>query len=167
MICLKKTDTFAFVDAFGWEIYKKYGFLDDVIIDAKPLETTFGFSSGADPSILTGRYPDEHHHWSCFNYNPDESPFKPFKYFSFLPPIIFERARVRHWLSKAFSKFKSYTGYFELYSVPFAHLPYFDYLEKKDYFVRGDYQPDISSIGVLIIIFPITAPIGVILKMTF
>ncbi|MGB5792957.1 alkaline phosphatase family protein, partial [Poseidonibacter sp.] len=28
-----------------------------------------------------------------------------------------------------------YTGYFEIYSVPFAHLPYFDYLEKQDYFV--------------------------------
>ncbi len=133
----KKLTLFAFVDAFGWEIYQKHKFLDDVIVDAKPLETTFGFSSGADPSILTGRYPDEHHHWSCFNFNPKESPFKPFKYLSFLPPVIFERSRVRHWLSKAFSQWKNYTGYFELYSVPFAHLPYFDYLEKHDYFVPG------------------------------
>jgi hypothetical protein len=131
----KKLTLFTFVDAFGWEIYQKHDFLKDVIVDAKPLETTFGFSSGADPSILTGRYPDEHHHWSCFNYNPKNTPFKMFKYFSFLPAIVFERARVRHWLSKIFCKWKKYTGYFELYSVPFAHLPYFDYLEKRDYFV--------------------------------
>ncbi|HOH47468.1 MAG TPA: alkaline phosphatase family protein, partial [Candidatus Cloacimonadota bacterium] len=28
-------------------------------------------------------------------------------------------------------------GYFELYQVPFKYLPYFDYLEKRDYFVPG------------------------------
>lgn len=132
-----KLTLFTFVDALGWEIYQRSPILTGLLGHAQPLKTTFGFSSAADPSILTGRYPDEHTHWSSFFYQPSSSPFKPFKYLSKLPACIFERHRVRHWLSKLMAKAYRYTGYFELYSVPFAHLPYFDYLEKHDYFVPG------------------------------
>ena len=132
-----KLTLFTFVDAFGWEVYQRSPILTDLLTHAQPLKTTFGFSSGADPSILTGRYPDEHTHWSSFYYSPKNSPFKFLKYLSMLPSCIFERHRVRHWISKLMAKLYGYTGYFELYSVPFAHLPYFDYLEKRDYFVPG------------------------------
>lgn len=132
---MKKLSLFVFIDGFGWEVFKKHGFNIDVIKDRKPLRTTFGFSSAADPSILTGRYPDEHTHWSSFYYDPKNSPFKMMKYLSFLPKRIFDRFRPRHYLSKLLQKYYGYTGYFEIYSVPFAHLPYFDYLEKRDYFV--------------------------------
>jgi predicted AlkP superfamily pyrophosphatase or phosphodiesterase len=133
----KKIAIYTFVDAFGWEVYQQYGFLNELMPYARRLETTFGFSSAADPSILTGRYPDEHGHWSSFFYSPSTSPFKWFKYLSHLPSKIFDRWRVRHILSKLIAKFYGYTGYFELYSVPFAKLPHFDYLEKYDYFVPG------------------------------
>lgn len=142
----KKSDKIAiytFVDAFGWEVYQRYGFLNDLMPHARKLETTFGFSSAADPSILTGRYPDEHGHWSSFFYAPDDSPFAWFKYLSYLPGVIFDRWRVRHWLSKFIKMAYGYTGYFELYSVPFDKLPQFDYLEKRDYFVpRGILNTD-------------------------
>ena len=133
----KKIAIYTFVDAFGWEVYQHYGFLNHLLTHSRPLETTFGFSSAADPSILTGRYPDEHGHWSSFYYSPETSPFKWFKYLAMLPGVIFDRWRVRHMLSKLIKKMFGYTGYFELYSVPFAKLPYFDYLEKHDYFVPG------------------------------
>lgn len=133
----KKLALFTFIDAFGWEIYQHYGFLKDVIVDARKLRTTFGFSSAADPSILTGRYPDEHTHWSCFYYSPKTSPFKIMKFLAFLPRPIFDRWRIRHWMSKIVAKYYGYTGYFEIYSVPFKVLPLFDYLEKRDYFVPG------------------------------
>jgi predicted AlkP superfamily pyrophosphatase or phosphodiesterase len=133
----KKLTLFVFIDAFGWEVYKNYGFLGDLLPHARKLETTFGFSSAADPSILTGRYPDEHTHWSCFYYSPETSPFKCMKLMSFLPRKIFDRWRIRHWMSRILKKFYGWTGYFELYSVPFAALPYFDYAEKRDYFVPG------------------------------
>ena len=133
----KKLTLFVFVDAFGWEVYKNYGFLGDLLPYARRLETTFGFSSAADPSILTGRYPDEHTHWSCFYYSPQTSPFKCMKLVSFLPRCIFDRWRFRHWLSKILAKMLGWTGYFEMYSVPFSVLPYFDYAEKRDYFVPG------------------------------
>jgi predicted AlkP superfamily pyrophosphatase or phosphodiesterase len=128
---------YTFIDAFGWEVYQQYGFLNDLLPNSRKLETTFGFSSAADPSILTGRYPDEHGHWSSFYYAPEASPFKWFKWLSLLPKKIFDRWRVRHIISKLIAKFYGYTGYFELYSVPFAKLPFFDYLEKYDYFVPG------------------------------
>ncbi len=132
---MKKLAMYVFIDAFGWEIFEKYGFLQSITPNNRRLETTFGFSSAADPSILTGRYPDEHTHWSSFIYNPTESPFKTMRYLAFLPPQIFDRWRVRHNLSKVIKRVHHYTGYFQLYSVPFKYLPYFDYLEKRDYFV--------------------------------
>lgn len=132
---MRKISLFVFIDGFGWEVYKKHGFNHPAINSRKKLKTTFGFSSAADPSILTGRYPDEHTHWSSFYYDPINSPFKFLKYLSFLPKKIFDRFRPRHYLSKIIKYLKGYTGYFEIYSVPFNVLPYFDYLEKYDYFV--------------------------------
>jgi predicted AlkP superfamily pyrophosphatase or phosphodiesterase len=134
---MKKLAMYIFIDALGWEVYQNYGFMSALAPNARKLKTTFGFSSAADPSILSGRYPDEHLHWSSFFYDPVNSPFKWLKAFSYLPAQIFDRWRVRHALSKLIKAMHSYTGYFELYSVPFKYLPYFDYLEKKDYFVPG------------------------------
>ncbi|MCK9335550.1 MAG: hypothetical protein M0Q99_09585, partial [Candidatus Cloacimonetes bacterium] len=73
---MKKLTMCVFIDALGWEIYRKYGFLTQLAPNSRRLKTTFGFSSAADPSILTGRYPDEHTHWSSFIYDPANSPFK-------------------------------------------------------------------------------------------
>ena len=133
----KKLALFTFFDALGWQIYQHYGFLSDEAPYGRPLKTVFGFSSAADPSILSGLYPDEHGHWSSFYYSPETSPFKWGHLLAKLPRRIFDRWRVRHWISKLFARLKGYTGYFELYSVPFKALPYFDYLEKHDYFVPG------------------------------
>lgn len=134
---MKKLTLFAFFDALGWEVYRHYGFMKNRVKDARPLETVFGFSSAADPSILTGAYPEEHQHWSSFFYAPENSPFKSLKMLSHLPQRLVNRWRVRHQLSKLLAKFYGFTGYFEMYSVPFKALPYFDYLEKHDYFVPG------------------------------
>lgn len=134
---MKKLAMYVFIDALGWEIYQKYGFMQKLAPHSRRLQTTFGFSSAADPSILTGRYPDEHTHWSSFIYDPANSPFKWLQMLHFLPPKIFDRWRVRHNLSKLIKLIHGYTGYFEMYSVPFQHLKYFDYLEKRDYFVPG------------------------------
>lgn len=128
---------YVFIDAFGWEIYQKYGFLDQLKLQARKLETVFGFSSATSPSILTGRYPDEHLHWTSFYYDPENSPFKWMGKLAFLPPVLFNRWKVRHNLSKLVKRINSITGYFQLYHIPYECLPYFDYLEKRDYFVPG------------------------------
>jgi hypothetical protein len=133
----RKLALFTFFDALGWEIYKHYGFMADEVRDARPLQTVFGFSSAADPSILSGQYPEAHGHWSSFIYDPKNSPFKLMNLVKHLPRSLFDRWRVRHWLSKLLAKAYRFTGYFEIYSVPFGVLPHFDYLEKRDYFVPG------------------------------
>ena len=134
---MKKITICAFFDALSWQVYKRYGFMAHRTQDARALDSVFGFSSAADPSILTGAHPEHHQHWSSFYYDPQNSPFKPLRLLAYLPGAIVDRWRVRHQLSKLIAWQKKYTGYFEMYSVPFGALPYFDYLEKKDYFVPG------------------------------
>ena len=137
----KKVSIFMFIDAFGWEIQKKYNFLEDLLPHRYPAQMQFGYSCTAIPTILTGKKPTEHKHLSFYYYNPEESPFKAFKYLKFLPKSIFDRWRFRHQFSKIIKKVNGYTGYFEIYSMPFDRLPYFDYIEKKDLFVPGGLAP--------------------------
>lgn len=133
---MKKLALYTFVDAFGYEIYKQHSyFLQEIKKDSKPLESVLGFTNTCLPSILSGQYPQEHKQASLF-YHSDESPFKWMKVLSFLPSF-FDRFRVRNILSKIVKKLHGYTGYFQLYSIPFDKLSYFDFTEKKDYFVPG------------------------------
>ena len=48
---------FVFIDALGWELARKYSFLDDILVTKTPLGTIFGYSSTCDPTILTGKLP--------------------------------------------------------------------------------------------------------------
>jgi hypothetical protein len=39
------------------------------------VQTVFGYSSTCDPTIITGKAPQDHGHFPFFYYNPDLSPF--------------------------------------------------------------------------------------------
>jgi predicted AlkP superfamily pyrophosphatase or phosphodiesterase len=133
---MKKLALYTFIDAFGYEIYKQHPhFLKEVIVDAKPLKSVLGFTNTCLPSILSGQYPQEHQQAALF-FHSDRSPFKWMKPLSILPSF-FDRFRVRNILSKVVKKIHGYTGYFQLYSIPFNKLSYFDFTEKRDYFVPG------------------------------
>jgi len=132
----KKLVIHTFIDAFGHEIYKEHPyFLEGIIQDGKALKSVLGFTNTCLPSILSGQYPQEHKQAALFFYS-DNSPFKWMKFLSFLPSF-FDRFRVRNILSKVVKKLHGYTGYFQLYSIPFDKLSYFDFTEKKDYFVAN------------------------------
>jgi len=148
-IMKKKVSIFMFIDAFGWEIQKNHTFLEELLPYRYPAKMQFGYSCTAIPTILTGKTPVEHKHLSFYYYNPKESPFKMFKVLKFLPGFIFDRWRFRHLFSKAIKKMKGYTGYFELYAMPFDRLPYFDYIEKKDLFVPNGLAPTKNLADVL------------------
>lgn len=134
----KSVDIFIFIDALGWEIVKDKNFLDDLLPYRYPAAMQFGYSSTAIPTILTGQPPTVHKHLSFYYYAPEKSPFKIVNalMLKYLPKAL-DRWRVRHALSKIIAKFKGYTGYFEIYSMPFARMPYFDYIEKNDIFIPG------------------------------
>lgn len=128
----KKLSLFLFIDAFGWEVRKRHPFfLKARTADHKKLDTILGYSSACDPSIISGRLPQEHLMWSSFYYDPKGSPFKWIRALAILPDCIFRRGRVRHHLSRLIKKVLGFTGYFQLYGVPFKYLPLFNYAEQK------------------------------------
>ena len=131
-----------FIDALGWEILKNRTFLEKELPYRYPVKMQFGYSATAIPTILSGEPPISHKHLSFYYYAPDKSPFKVFKYLGLkYLPSIFDRWRVRHNLSKIIKKIYGYTGYFELYAMPFDRLEYFDYIEKTDMFVKEGLKP--------------------------
>jgi len=138
---VKKISVFMFIDALGWEIVKKHHFMEELLPYRNKVEMQFGYSCTAIPTILTGESPEVHKHLSFYYYNPEESPFKSFKVLKYLPGSIFDRWRFRHLFSKIIAKAYRYTGYFEMYAMPFDRLPYFDYIEKRDLFVPGGLSP--------------------------
>ncbi len=135
----RKVRLYIFIDALGWELAERYHFCADFLPCRYDVVTQLGYSAGAVPTILTGKTPPEHGHFSFFYYDPHHSPFRFLKYLpSFLlPDIIFSRHRIRHHISKVLKKVLGYTGYFQLYRVPFRHLPYLNYSEKRDMFIPG------------------------------
>ncbi|WP_295388469.1 alkaline phosphatase family protein [uncultured Thiodictyon sp.] len=126
-----------FIDALGWEVLKGRRFMEARLPFRRKLRSVFGFSSACIPSILTGLMPREHRHWSFFYYSPKTSPFKPLRLLGWLPRSLVDRGRVRNAISKLIKRLYRYTGYFQLYNIPFKYVDKFDYCEKKDLFVPG------------------------------
>lgn len=127
-----KLRLFIFIDAFGWEVMQRHpAFLKGLIHDSKPLETILGYSGACDPSIISGLAPAEHGLWCSYYYDPENSPFRWTKYMQLLPDAIFRRSRIRNLMSKLIRQQCGFTGYFQLYAVPFKHLPLFNYAEQK------------------------------------
>ena len=128
---------FVFVDALGWEVIREREFLADLLTVRRPVETVLGYSCACDPTILTGVSPSEHGHFSFFRYSPSQSPFRGLQLLELLPRALVERARVRRLLSRGLRRLYGFTGYFELYNVPFRHLPEFTYTETRDLYEAG------------------------------
>lgn len=135
----KSLDLFIFVDALGWRIAERHGFLADLLPQRSRCDTVFGYSSTCDPTILTGLDPVEHGHFSCFVKADDdgEKPFANLANLGRLPEKIAGHHRLRGKLSQWLGKKLGYTGYFQLYSVPFRHLAHLDYTEKRDIYEPG------------------------------
>ncbi|MEE9182436.1 MAG: hypothetical protein V3U33_07725, partial [candidate division NC10 bacterium] len=134
---MRNLSLFVFIDALGWEIVKDHPFLEGIAQTRRPLRTVLGYSSAAVPSILSGRTPSSHGNWSFFYYAPETSPFSWLRPISLLPRALTDRGRVRRQLSKLVQKWLGYTGYFQLYNVPFRYVHLFDYCEKGDLFKPG------------------------------
>lgn len=132
-----RIDIFVFADALGWEIASRRGFAGDLLPVRNRCETLLGYSSTCDPTILTGALPDKHGHFSFFVRARDSSPFAGLGVFGFIPEIVAGHHRVRNRISRVIARRNGYTGYFQLYSVPFSKLPYLDYTEKRDIYEPG------------------------------
>ena len=123
---------FVLVDALGWELIKDRPFLEDELPFRKPLETVFGFSSAAIPSILTGLLPDAHGHWNLFFYSPDASPFRWARPLGHLPSRWINRRAVRKAVSLVGRWASGSNGYFSIYGIPVELLPFFGICEQRN-----------------------------------
>lgn len=138
-----------FIDALGWEILQAHTFLDDELIHKQDLRTIFGYSATCDPTILTGALPRDHGHFSFYAYDPVHSPFKgsPFiQLMRLVPTALSSRNRVRNVAGRIIKRRLQYTGYFNIYNMPFKLLPLFDYTEKKDLYQKGGINSGIDTI---------------------
>jgi hypothetical protein len=122
---------FVMIDACGWEIVKRDPFLNRTAPHRKKLTSVFGYSSTCVPSILSGRWPDEHRNWCYFVYDPKNSPFKFLRSLRFLPTALTSRRIFRRYLTKAVKQKLGFQGYFDLYNIPFKHITLYDFSEKK------------------------------------
>ncbi len=129
-------EIFLFIDALGWELVSRTSFMAEKLPFRRKTEMQFGYSSTAIPTILSGRSPSEHGHLGLFRFAPDDSPFRMLGKIAPLmrPQSFWNRGRVRHWLSRIIKKLYGFTGYFQLYQMPFKKLAMMDYCEKQDLF---------------------------------
>jgi len=133
-----RIDLFIFADALGWAMASRRRFAENLLPVRNRCETLLGYSSTCDPTILTGAIPSEHRHFSFFiKAAAGASPFTYLRPLGVLPEIIAGHHRIRNKVSKFIARREGYTGYFQLYSVPFSKLPYLDYSEKKDIYEPG------------------------------
>jgi hypothetical protein len=128
---------YVLIDALGWEIIKARPFLDDVLPNRRWLTTILGYSSGAIPTILTGKPPGEHGHWNLFYHAPDRSPFRWTRALGTLPEGLVENRVARRGIKLITRRLSGYSGYFSIYSYPVRHLRHFDMTEKRDIYQPG------------------------------
>ncbi len=127
---------FVLIDALGWTIVSKLDFLDDLLRYRQPLRTILGYSSGAIPTILTGRRPAEHRHWNLFYYDPAGSPFRWLRYFRFLPESLLDNRLARRFLREVGSRLLGLGPLFDV-CMPPRLLPWFNWIEKRNIYDPG------------------------------
>ena len=132
-----KASIFILMDALGWEWIKEHPFLKDVAPYRRPLDSVLGFSTAAIPSILTGRFPEEHGRLSLFHRANGHSPFSKFKLICAMPPWIVENRYARFGVKTLARRMNNLSGYFQLYGIPLSYLPRLDVCEKRNIYAPG------------------------------
>ena len=136
-------EIFLFIDALGWNLVSQTHFLESWLPKRRGIEMQFGYSCTAIPTILSGVQPDRHGHLSFYQFAPQCSPFKKLAGLETIlkPASFWNRGRIRHWLSKLIKRLYGYTGYFQLYQMPWKKLAMMDYCEKRDLFAPHGLSP--------------------------
>lgn len=116
------------IDAIGWELVDRNNFLKDDFVCRKKAKTILGYSSAAQPTILTGKLPNQHEQWAMFYYKPEGSVFKGLGLglLDLLPSKIVHNHRIVRRLTNFIKKLRNITNYFYLYRIPFKKLNIFE-----------------------------------------
>src|SRR6266568_1135743 len=127
---------FVLIDALGWKFLQSREFLSDLLPYRRPLRTVLGFSSGAIPTILTGLPPAQTGHWNLFYYDPQHSPFRWLRHFSFLSNQVLDHRITRRLIKEMGRRFLGLGPLFECCVSP-RLLPWFNWVEKRNIYHRG------------------------------
>lgn len=136
MIRERQLRVFVLIDALGWSLLEGRDFLCDLLPYRLSLRTVLGFSSGAIPTILTGRPPAENGHWNLLYYDPGASPFRWLRYFSFIPDNLLKHRVTRKLLKEMGRRVLGLGPTFECCVSP-RLLPWFNWVEKRNIYDRG------------------------------
>jgi hypothetical protein len=139
---------FVLIDALGWRCLQGRQFLSDVLPYRRPLRTILGFSSGAIPTLLTGRLPSETGHWNLYYYDPVGSPFRWLRHFGFLPDPILRHRVTRKVLKELGRRVLGLGPLFECAVSP-RYLPWFNWTEKRNIYEPGGISQATSIFDVL------------------
>jgi hypothetical protein len=124
------------IDALGWRILEHRQFLNDILAFRKPLRTVLGFSSGAIPSLLTGKPPSEHSHWNLFYFDPAHSPFAWLRGLHHFPDWLVNHRVSQKLIKEAGRRFFHMGPQFECYVKP-TLMPFFNWVERRCIYEPG------------------------------
>jgi hypothetical protein len=129
------------VDALGWNLAGATPGFAPALTHRRRLDTILGFSSGALPTLFSGRLPDEHGRFLMYRRaRGTDTPFRGLGWTRLLPPRLARSWRLRQWIARGVAR--EVRGYFNLYEVPLAWLPDFDLPERADIFAPGGLPVD-------------------------
>jgi hypothetical protein len=130
------------VDALGWELAARTPGFAAGLTHRRRLETVLGFSSGALPTLFTGRLPSEHGRWLMYRRAGNAgTPFRGFRWLGLLPSRLRRKWKLSVMLTRLVAR-RGVRGYFSLYQVPRELLEEFDLAERDDIFVPGGLPGD-------------------------
>jgi len=130
------------VDALGWTLASRTPGFAPGLGERRRLATILGFSTGALPTLFTGRMPSEHGRFLMYRRAPRTGGvFRGFEAVGLLPGRIQRSWRFGRWLRDRVAA-RGVRGYFDLYEVPRALLPQFDLVERDDLFQPGGLPGD-------------------------
>jgi hypothetical protein len=127
---------FVLIDALGWHCLASREFLSDVLPYRRPLRTILGFSSGAIPTLLTGRSPAETGHWNLYVYDPVGSPFRWLRHLRFVPDAVLDTRVGRKVIKELGRRVLGLGPLFECAVTP-RLLPWFNWTEKRNIYAPG------------------------------
>ena len=133
---MSKLNVVVLIDALGWTYIKDRPFLNDLLPHRQSVETVLGFSSGAIPTMLTGRPPAQNGHWNLFYFDPKGSPFRWLKAFRWLPKPILDNRVTRKIVQIMGRRVLGLGPLFECCVSP-GLLPWFNWIEKKNIYEPG------------------------------
>jgi hypothetical protein len=121
------------IDALGYEIVERHGFMPSGLSRSSRLETVLGFSQAALTTILTGLEPSRHGLWMMYAFADSPSPFRWLRFV----PVSSERRLLRNSIHWVLDHLYSIRSYYSLYSVPREMFPHLDLPARSRMFAPG------------------------------